>query len=55
MSASTPFVFPLPSASVLISEMFPRITEKLISDKRFNAVSVLNLDAPAPTGSKRIL
>ena len=50
--ASTPFVVPLPKASVLISEIFPRITENWISSKSFRAVCVLSVEAPTPTGSK---
>ena len=53
-SASTPFVVPLPSARVLISEIFPRITVSFSSFISFTAVLVRRAEAPAPTGSSRI-
>ena len=54
-SASTPFVVPLPSASVLISEIFPRMTVNGIFSISPTAVEVRKWLAPAPTGSSRIL
>jgi len=54
-SASTPFVLPLPTARVLISEIFPRITSNLTFLRSSRAVLVRKADAPAPTGSRRIL
>ena len=50
-SASTPLVVPLPTASVRISEMLPRMTVGFISRSSRRAVSVRRWDAPAPTGS----
>lgn len=41
-----PFVVPEPEASVLISEMLPRMTVKRISSISLHAVSVRSLDAP---------
>ena len=51
VSASTPFVVPLPAASVRISEMLPRMTVNFTSRRRRSAVSVRRWEAPAPTGS----
>ena len=42
---------PLPSASVLISEILPRMTVNLIFSISSTAVFVRRADAPAPTGS----
>ena len=55
ISASTPFVVPLPKAKVLISEIFPRITENFTFSINSIAVSVLSLEAPAPTGSSKTM
>ena len=52
-SASTPLVVPLPAASVLTSEIFPRITLSFNSCISFTAVFVRRELAPAPTGSSR--
>ena len=50
-SASTPFVFPVPSIRVRISEIFPRITVNFMSRTSSFAVFVRSPLAPAPTGS----
>ena len=52
-SASTPFVVPLPDASVLISEILPRITVGCKVSISSIAVPVRSADAPAPTGSSK--
>ena len=49
---STPLVLLLPTARHLISDKFPRITLNFTVSRSFFAVSALNLDAPAPTGSR---
>ena len=54
VSASTPFVVPLPAASVRISEMLPRMTVNFTSRRRRSAVSVRRWEAPAPTGSSTL-
>ncbi len=54
ISASTPFVIKEPRARLLISEILPLITEKLMSFSNLFDVSVLSLEAPVPTGSKRV-
>ena len=54
ISASTPFVVPVPTASVLISEIFPRTTANFTSLKSVFAVSVLSVEAPTPTGSSTV-
>ena len=51
ISASTPFVVPVPTTSVLISEIFPRITVNFTVFKSSLAVDVRSIDAPTPTGS----
>ena len=52
-SASTPFVLPVPSIKVLTSEIFPLTTSNFTFSINSFAVLVLNLLAPAPTGSSK--